>query len=235
MLINQKNAIDMEVRPLVSANAITVANEVKKELAKIKKTLPKGMTMVTTYDQSTFLKAAINESWETLIESIILVIIVVMMFLGSVRGALIPIVTIPVCVIAVFGVMLLCGFSINVMTLLAIILAIGLVVDDAIVMLENIHRYIEKGLTPMKAAMKGSREIGFSVVAMTLTLAAVYAPIGFMSGFTAVVVREFAFTLAGAVLISGFVALTLSPMMCSRLLKSNEKISRYEQLLEKNF
>ena len=166
---------------------------------------------------------AIKESAKTLIEAIILVVIIIYLFLGSIRATLIPIATIPVCVISVFGVMKLFGFSINVITLLAIILAIGLVVDDAIVMLENIHRHIEEGLKPLDAAFKGSKEIGFSVIAMTITLAAVYAPTGFMSGVTAGIFREFAFTLAGAVIISGFVALTLSPMMCAYFLTSKDK------------
>lgn len=235
MRINGKPAIDLEIRPLDTANPIVVAKEAKAALAQLQAKLPPGMTMMVTYDQSTFLLHAISESFATLIEAIVLVMIVVYLFLGSLRGAFIPIVTIPVCVIGVFGVMLLLGYSINVMTLLAIILAIGLVVDDAIVVLENIHRYLERGETPIVAALKGIKEIGFSVVAMTLTLAAVYAPIGFMSGFTATVFREFAFTLAGAVLISGFVALTLSPMMCSRVLKPLETSSKLELALEKIF
>ena len=233
MRINGKNGITMEVRPLDSANPIEVAKEAKAELARIEKHLPEGMTANVAYNRADYLKAAINESFETLLIAIGLVILVVFLFLGSLRAALVPIITIPVCVVAVFGVMLLFGFSINVMTLLAIILAIGLVVDDAIVMLENIHRYIEKkGMAPMKAAFVGSREIAFSVIAMTLTLAAVYAPSGFASGFSASVFRQFAFTLAGAVLISGFVALTLSPMMCARILHSSKKISRLEHWVD---
>jgi multidrug efflux pump len=235
MRINGKNAIDMEIRPLVSANPIKVAEVVRQALGNIQKNLPQTMTLQITYDQSQFLKKSIEESWSTLLEAVALVVLVVLFFLGSLRAAVIPIITIPVCLISVFGVMLLCGFSINVMTLLAIILAIGLVVDDAIVMLENIHRHIEMGEDRMKAAIRGSKEIGFSIVAMTLTLAAVYAPTGFVSGFTAAVFREFAFTLAGAVLISGFVALTLSPMMCARLLTKEDQESRYQQLINRWF
>ncbi len=235
MRINGQNAIDMEVRPLVSANPIKVAEAVKKALIGIEQTLPKTMTLQVTYDQSLFLKKAIDESWSTLAEAIALVVLVVLFFLGSIRAAFIPIITIPVCLISVFGVMLVCGFSINVMTLLAIILAIGLVVDDSIVMLENIHRHIELGEEPMKAAIRGSKEIGFSIIAMTITLAAVYAPTGFVSGFTASVFREFAFTLAGAVLISGFVALTLSPMMCARLLTKEDQLAPYQVFLDKLF
>jgi len=233
MRTNGQNSIDMEVRPLDTANPITVADEAKQVLAKLN--LPEGLSMRITYDQSDYLKSAISESIKTLLIAIILVVLVVVVFLGSLRAALVPIVTIPVCVISVFGVMLLLGYTINTMTLLAIILAIGLVVDDAIVMLENIHRYIEQGQDPMTAAYKGSKEIGFSIIAMTLTLAAVYAPSGFTSGFSAKVFQEFAFTLAGAVLISGFVALTLSPMMCSRVLKNSETASRLEHVVDHFF
>ena len=233
MRINGKSAIDMELRPLDSANPIDVASEAKQMLAKLQPHLPAGMSMQVTYDQSQFLKSAITESFKTLVEAVILVVLVVFLFLGSLRAAAVPIVTIPVCTIGVFGIMMICGFTINVMTLLGIILAIGLVVDDAIVVLENIHRHLEAGESAMSAALKGSKEIGFSVIAMTLTLAAVYAPIGFVSGFTAQVFREFAFTLAGAVLISGFVALTLSPMMCSRVLHSKAQESQFEQRVSK--
>ncbi|MDO8953708.1 MAG: efflux RND transporter permease subunit [Gammaproteobacteria bacterium] len=235
MRINGMPGIDLELRPLNTANPITVASAAKTVLAHLQSKLPAGMSMKVTYDQSIFLKKAIQESFNTLFTTIILVMVVVFLFLGSIRAALVPIATIPVCVIGVFGVMLACGFSINVMTLLAIILAIGLVVDDAIVVLENIHRHIETGLSPMEAAFTGSKEIGFTVVAMTITLAAVYAPTGFIQGFSATVFREFAFTLAGAVLISGFVALTLSPMMCSRVLKPQERLSAFEHRLHKIF
>lgn len=233
MRTNGVNSIDMEVRPLRSANPISVATEAKQVLAKVK--LPKGMKMVITYDQSDYLKAAISESFETLLLAVVLVMLVVFLFLGSLRGALIPIITIPVCIISVFGVIWMCGYSVNVMTLLAIILAIGLVVDDAIVVLENIHRHLEKGLSRLQAAKMGSREIGFSVIAMTLTLAAVYAPSGFANGFSAKVFQEFAFTLAGAVLISGFVALTLTPMMCAKVLREHGQSSRLEKIVDRVF
>ncbi|WP_119328896.1 efflux RND transporter permease subunit [Cysteiniphilum halobium] len=235
MLINGQNAISVQLRPTDNANPITVANLAKEELKRVANQLPKGMEVKVVYDQSTFLQKSITDGYDTLLEAIILVMIVVFIFLGSIRAALIPILTIPVCVIGAFGVMLLCGFSINVVTLLAIILAIGLVVDDAIVVLENVHRHIEMGKKPFEAAVQGSAEIGFSVIAMTLTLAAVYAPIGFLSGFSATIFREFAFTLAGSVLISGFVALTLSPMMCAYILKSREKETKIEIWLEHIF
>ncbi|WP_119344324.1 efflux RND transporter permease subunit [Facilibium subflavum] len=235
MLINGENAISVQLRPTDNSNPITVADLAKKEIQKVKDNLPSGMIVKVIYDQSTFLQKSINDAYGTLLEAIILVMLVVFVFLGSIRASLIPILTIPVCVIGAFGVMLLLGFSINIVTLLAIILAIGLVVDDAIVVLENIHRHIEMGEKPFDAAIKGSAEIGFSVIAMTLTLAAVYAPIGFLSGFSATIFREFAFTLAGSVLISGFVALTLSPMMCAYILRAREKESKIEILLNHVF
>ncbi len=235
MRLNGQSAISMELRPLDSANPIEVAKQAKAVLAQLQGSMPKGMTVKVTYDQSQFLQLALDQSFETLFEAIALVVLVVFLFLGSFRASMVPIATIPVCVISIFTIMLALGYSINVMTLLASILAIGLVVDDAIVMLENVHAYIEKGMNPKQAAFKGSAEIGFSIIAMTLTLAAVYAPIGFLSGFSASVFREFAFTLAGAVLISGFVALTLSPMMCSLVLKSHEKQSSFEQYIHRVF
>ncbi len=235
MHINGQPAIDLEIRPLNSANPITVAQDSLKMLGELKKELPQGMTLKIIYNQSTFLLHAIDESFLTLLLAILLVMGVVTLFLGSIRGALIPIVTIPVCIIGVFGVMQMLGYSINIMTLLAMILGIGLVVDDAIVVLENIHRYIEQGQSPREAAISGIQEIAFPIIAMTLTLAAVYAPIGLMHGFTAVVFREFAFTLGGAVLISGGVALTLSPMMCSRILKPKGHPTPLEGVLERSF
>ena len=235
MLINGKSAISVELRPTDNANPIEVARLAKTEMFKVKNNLPTSMKVEVIYDQSTFLKKAISDAYKTLLEAIVLVVLVVFVFLGSLRASLIPILTIPVCVIGAFGIMLLCGFTINVVTLLAIILAIGLVVDDAIVVLENIHRHIEMGQKPKAAAIRGSAEIGFSVIAMTLTLAAVYAPIGFLSGFSATIFREFAFTLAGAVLISGFVALTLSPMMCAYIMRVKDKETKLEQWLNQIF
>lgn len=223
MRINGKAGVDVEVKPLKSANPITVAHEVKKLLEQITKALPAGMHAEINYDQSLFLKAAIHEAFSAIFEAVALVVLVVFLFLGSVRASSIPIITIPICIIATFGLMYLCHFSINVMTLLAIVLAIGLVVDDAIVMLENIHRHIEHGLTAFQAAIKGSKEIALPVIAMTITLAAVYAPLGFAEGYTSMMFKEFAFTLAGAVLISGFVALTLTPMMSSMILQPFKK------------
>jgi multidrug efflux pump len=150
------------------------------------------------------------------------VVLIIFLFLRAFRATLVPLVTIPVSLIGAFAIMYMLGFTINTLTLLALVLAIGLVVDDAILMLENIYRHVEDGEEPVEAALIGSKEIGFAVLAMTLTLAAVYAPIGFMAGTTGKLFTEFAWTLAGAVIVSGFVALTLSPMMCSKLIHRGE-------------
>ena len=171
------------------------------------------------HDKSIFIAESIKNVYTTIGEAVVLVIMIIFLFLRSIRATLIPLVTIPVSLIGAFALMYAFGFSINTLTLLALVLAIGLVVDDAIVMLENIFRHVEAGMSPVKAALVGSREISFAIIAMTITLAAVYAPIGFMTGVTGRLFTEFAWTLAGAVIVSGFVALSLSPMMCSKLLK----------------
>ena len=233
--VNNVEGVMLVVSPLQSANPIAVAKEVRESLDGISKRLPPGMTSHLVYDNSVYLESSINETFIAIGESILLVILVVLFFLGSFRSASIPIVTIPISLISVFAVISLLGFTINIMSLLGMVLAIGLVVDDAIVVLENIHRHIELGLSPLQAAYKGTKEIAHAVMVMTLTLVAVYAPIGFMQGVTAEFYKEFAYTLAAAVLISGFVALTLSPMMCSKLLKSNHKQSRLADWLDTFF
>ena len=172
-------------------------------------------------------------STDTIGEAIVLVVLIIFLFLRSFRATLIPLVTIPVSLIGAFALMYVLGFSINTLTLLALVLAIGLVVDDAIVMLENIYRHVEEGMPPVKAALLGSREISFAIVAMTITLAAVYAPIGFMTGLTGRLFTEFAWTLAGAVIVSGFVALTLSPMMCSKLLRHQSHHNLFYRIIER--
>jgi multidrug efflux pump len=189
------------------------------ELPRIVELLPEGMSVNNGYDSSVFIARSIENVFRTIGEAIVLVVLVIFVFLRSLRATLVPLVTIPVSLIGVFTVMLLFGFSINTLTLLALVLAVGLVVDDAIVMLENIARYVEKGEDPFTAAIKGAKEITFAIIAMTITLAAVYAPIAFQTGRTGRLFIEFALTLAGAVIVSGFVALTLSPMMCSLLLR----------------
>jgi len=220
---NGKSAVAMGLVKQSTANPLTLANELRVELPTITESLPRGMKVEIAYDSSIFIDRSIDAVFETILEAIVLVILVIFLFLRSFRATLIPLVTIPVSLIGAFAMMYAFGYSINTLTLLAMVLAIGLVVDDAIVMLENIHRHIENGMQPLQAAFKGSKEIGFAVVAMTLTLAAVFAPIGFSTGRTGKLFTEFALTLAGAVLVSGFVALTLSPMMSSRLLKHQER------------
>lgn len=219
LTVNGNQAMSLQVLPLKTENPVVVAERVKAAIESMQDKLPDGIEMKMVYNQADFIESAINEGFATLVEAVVLVSIVVMLFLGSFRVASVPIITIPVCVIGVFSVMALLGFSINVLTILAIILAIGLVVDDAIVVVENCYRHIEQGETPFNAALKGSKEIIFPVIAMTLTLAVVYLPIGLMSGLTADFFRQFAFTLAAAVIISGMVALTLSPMMSAYLIK----------------
>ncbi|MGH6943327.1 MAG: efflux RND transporter permease subunit, partial [Geminicoccaceae bacterium] len=182
-----------------------------------------GMRVDLAYDSSIFIRESIDAVFTTIGEAVVLVVLVIFFFLRSLRATLIPLVTIPVSLVGAFALMYAFGFSINTLTLLAMVLAVGLVVDDAIVMLENIHRHVEEGMAPFRAALVGAREIGFAVLAMTVTLASVYAPIGFMTGRTGRLFIEFALALAGAVLVSGFVALSLSPMMCSKMLRHVEK------------
>lgn len=235
MRINGKPGIDVEIVPLLTANPIDVAESLRETLSQMQSSLPEGMHAEINYDQSIFLNNSIHETFKAILEAIILVVMVVLLFLGSLRASSIAIVTIPLCIISVFGFMYLLGFTINTMTLLAIVLAIGLVVDDAIVMIENIHRHIEQGMAPFEAAIKGSKQITSAVIAMTITLAAVYAPIGFTQGFTAVIFKEFAFTLAASVIISGFIALTLSPMMCANILIPEQAESQFTHKTDQLF
>ncbi|SMF31297.1 multidrug efflux pump [Azospirillum oryzae] len=220
---NGRGAVAIGVVKQSTANPLDVSKAVNEALPKIRAALPEGMGVDVGYDSSVFIAKSIDAVFHTIFEAIILVVLVIFFFLRSLRATLVPLVTIPVSLIGGFALMYAFGFSINTLTLLSMVLAIGLVVDDAIVMLENIFRYVEEGMNPFQAALKGSREIGFAVIAMTITLAAVYAPIGFMTGRTGRLFTEFALTLAGAVIVSGFVALTLSPMMCSKLLKHETK------------
>ena len=201
----------------------------------IQRLLPTGLEANIAYDATEFINASIWEVGKTLLEAGIIVIIVIFLFLGNVRSTIIPVVTIPLSLIGVALILVAFGYSINLLTLLALVLAIGLVVDDAIVVVENIHRHIEEGMTPFDAALRGAREITGPVIAMTITLAAVYAPIGFTSGLTGALFREFAFTLAGAVIVSGVIALTLSPMMTSKMLKPHAKLSWFGRLVERVF
>lgn len=217
------------VFPTPAANPIDMATAVNKELPSIQESLPQGMSIILVYDATEQISSSIVEVFKTIAEAMIIVVIVILLFLGSFRSVLIPIVTIPISLIGVCFFLFLMGFSINLLSLLAMVLAIGLVVDDAIVVLENIHRHIEEGLTPIHASFVGMKEITSSIVAMTITLAAVFAPLGFTGGLTGSLFREFAFTLAGAVIISGVAALTISPMMCSRMLRHGQtsKFARF--------
>ncbi|WP_324734262.1 efflux RND transporter permease subunit [Pseudomonas paeninsulae] len=223
-------AVSMGVIKQATANPLDISDGLNAALPEVRALLPEGMEMAIAHDNSLFIRESIDNVFITIWEAVALVILIIFIFLRSLRATIIPLVTIPVSLIGAFALMSLMGFTINTLTLLAMVLAIGLVVDDAIVMLENIHRHIEQGMQPMQAALKGSREIAFAVIAMTLTLAAVFAPIGFMQGTTGKLFTEFAWTLAGAVLVSGFVALTLTPMMCALLLKPHQAGERHNRL-----
>ena len=218
-----RNAVPLAIIKQAVANPLDISIALKEMLPQITASLPEGMQIDFAFDSTVFIEKSIDEVYTTVAEAIVLVMLVIFLFLRNWRAVLVPLVTIPVSLIGAFAMMLLFGFSINTLSLLAMVLAIGLVVDDAIVMLENIYRHIEKGTPPFEAALKGSRQIGFAIIAMTLTLAAVYLPFAFSTGRSGMLFIEFALTLAGAVLISGFTALTLSPMMCSKLLKHEKK------------
>ncbi|MBL8584645.1 MAG: efflux RND transporter permease subunit [Rhizobiaceae bacterium] len=220
--------------PTPSANPLTTASAVIKELPAIQSSLPDGMTITMVYDSTETISASIEEVFKTIAEAVAIVVVVILLFLGSFRSVLMPIVTIPLSLIGVCFFLFLLGYSINLLSLLAMVLAIGLVVDDAIVVVENIHRHIEEGLSPKQAAYTGMREITGPVIAMTVTLAAVFAPLAFTGGLTGSLFREFALTLAGAVVISGFVALTVTPMMAARILKSGEP-SRFQAFVDRSF
>ncbi|MFG5861967.1 efflux RND transporter permease subunit [Metapseudomonas sp. CR1201] len=231
---NGRAAVSLGLVRQATANPLEISDGLDAALPEIRALLPDGMKMTIANDNSLFIRESIDNVYTTIWEAVLLVILIIFLFLRSLRATLIPLVTIPVSLIGAFSLMVLLGFSINTLTLLAMVLAIGLVVDDAIVVLENIHRHIEEGMSPIQAAFKGSREIAFAVIAMTLTLAAVYAPIGFMQGTSGKLFTEFSWTLAGAVLVSGFVALTLSPMMCGQLLRPHaaQQHGRFYNLVE---
>lgn len=230
---NGQGGIFLGIMPTPSANPLDTAQGIRDALPKLQENLPEGMSVVVTYDSTKFISASIEEVFKTIGEAVVIVVLVILLFLGSFRSVLIPIVTIPLSLVGVCFCLWALGYSLNTLTLLAMVLAIGLVVDDAIVVVENIHRHLEEGLKPIPAAIVGMREIFGPVVAMTITLGAVYAPIGFATGLTGALFREFAFTLAGAVFISGFVAVTLSPMMSSRLLTAEQ--SRFQKFVDRVF
>ena len=230
--LNGVPAISTGVIRQATANPLEVSAGVRAILPRIQQDLPASVRVQSANDNSVFIDRSVKSVYTTIAEATALVALVVFVFLRTLRASIIPLVTIPVSLIGAFAIMAVAGFTINTLTLLALVLAIGLVVDDSIVVLENIFRHIEQGLPPFQAALKGVREIGFAVVAMTLTLAAVFAPLAFTPGRTGRLFVEFALTLAGAVIVSGFVALTLTPMMCSKLLRHNPNPNRFDRGME---
>jgi multidrug efflux pump len=212
---------------LPNANSLDVIARVKAELPAIEKNLPAGMQLNIPYDATEYIRDALGEVTKTLLETVLIVVIVIFLFIGSLRSVLVPVIAIPLSLIGVGSLMILFGFTLNLLTLLAIVLAVGLVVDDAIVMLENVERHVGEGIAPMEAAIKAARELAGPTIAMTITLAAVYTPIAFQGGLTGTLFKEFALTLAGAVFISGIVALTLSPMMSAKLVKKHHSATGF--------
>jgi multidrug efflux pump len=231
--LNGRDAISAGVIRQATANPLVLSKGVRDMLPKLQADLPPGISIDVANDNSIFIEKSVEGVYQTILEAIVLVALVIFVFLRTLRASIIPIVTIPVSLVGTFALMALAGFTINTLTLLALVLAIGLVVDDAIVVLENIYRHIEEGMEPFAAAIKGSKEIAFAVIAMTLTLAAVYAPLAFTPGRTGRLFIEFALALAGAVVVSGFIALTLTPMMCSVLLKHNPKPGWFDRNMGK--
>ncbi len=222
VMLNGTQAVFAGIKVAPGANPLTVINRVIKSLPVFAKAFPPGLNVKVVYNTTEYISAALHEVISTIIEATVIVVVVIFLFLGALRSVTIPVITIPLSLIGVCFLMLMCGFSLNLMTLLAMVLAIGLVVDDAIVVLENIYRHLEEGLTPFQAAVIGAREIANPVIVMTTTLFAVFAPVGLMGGLTGALFIQFAFTLALAVIISGIIALTLTPMMCSKVI--NRKI-----------
>ena len=232
-----KSAVYIGIKVAPNANLITVINAVHAAFPAIAQQLPEGLNGRIVYDATKYVNSSIREVMATLIEALLIVTLVIFLFLGSVRSVIIPVIAMPLSLIGTFFIMLLFGYTINLLTLLALVLAIGLVVDDAIIVVENVHRHMEEGIGPVRAAMLGARELANPIVAMTIVLVAVYIPIGFMGGLTGALFTEFAFTLAGAVTVSAVIALTLSPMMCSRFLKvsSKEEQHRFMHFVDRQF
>src|SRR5256885_11317878 len=232
---NGVTAIFVGIYALPTANSLDVMDHVKATIPEIRAQLPAGMTVNIPYDSTDYIHSAINEVLKTLSETLIIVILVIFLFLGSVRGVIIPVIAIPISLIGAVLLMGIFGFTINLLTLLAIVLSVGLVVDDAIVMVENIERHLHMGKTPFQSAIAAARELVTPIIAMTITLATVYTPVALQGGLIGSLFREFAFTLAGAVLISGFVALTLSPMMGSKLLRAGDTERGFAGFINRQF
>jgi multidrug efflux pump len=230
-----KKAVFMGIFVLPNANSVDVIKHVRTEVEEIRKELPKGMEVEVAYDATAYINDAIHEVVKTLIDTLIIVMVVIFLFLGSFRSVLVPVVAIPISLIGALFIMQVLGFSLNLLTLLAIVLSVGLVVDDAIVVVENVERHMREGLSRMQAALLGARELIGPIIAMTITLAAVYTPIALQGGLTGALFREFALTLAGAVFISGIVALVLSPMMCANLLREDHVDSGFSGFVNRTF
>ena len=232
---NGETATFMGIWVLPTANSLAVIKEVRAALPAIQSQLPAGMKVGVPYDSTAYIQDAINEVLHTLTETLLIVVVVIFLFLGSFRSVLIPVVAIPISLIGAVFLMLVAGFTINLLTLLAIVLSVGLVVDDAIVMVENVERHLQMGKSPFAAARDAARELVGPIIAMTITLAAVYTPVGIQGGLTGALFREFAFTLAGAVIVSGVVALTLSPMLGSKLLRAGDTEKGFAGLINRRF
>src|SRR5438876_3356778 len=232
---NGETATFMGIWVLPTANSLEVIKKVRAALPEIQSQLPPGMKAGIPYDSTAYIQDAINEVLSTLTETLLIVVVVIFLFLGSFRSVLIPVVAIPISLVGAVFLMLVAGFTINLLTLLAIVLSVGLVVDDAIVMVENVERHLHLGKTPFRAAMDAARELVGPIIAMTITLAAVYTPVAIQGGLTGALFREFAFTLAGAVIVSGIVALTLSPMMGSKLLRAGDTERGFAGFINRQF
>ncbi|MEI6438457.1 MAG: efflux RND transporter permease subunit [Candidatus Omnitrophota bacterium] len=232
-----ENAVFIGIKVAPSANLLTVIAGVRKAFPEIESQLPEGLEGRIIYDATKYINSSIHEVIKTLFESLLIVTLVIFLFLGSLRSVVIPAVAMPLSLVGALFMMLIFGYTINLLTLLALVLAIGLVVDDAIIVVENIHRHIEEGVTPLEASLRGARELANPIIAMTIVLVAVYVPIGFMGGLTGALFTEFAFTLVGAVAVSAVVALTLSPMMCSKMLRQHDVSGRktFTDIIDRQF
>jgi multidrug efflux pump len=232
---NGESATFMGIWVLPTSNSLDVIKQVRQTIPGIRAELPQGMNVGVPYDSTKYIQDAINEVLHTLTETLLIVVVVIFLFLGSFRSVLIPVIAIPISLIGAVFIMLIAGFTINLLTLLAIVLSVGLVVDDAIVMVENVERHLHMGKEPFRAAIDAARELVGPIIAMTITLAAVYTPVAIQGGLTGALFREFAFTLAGAVIVSGFVALTLSPMMSSKLLRQGDTEKGFAGMINRHF
>jgi len=223
------------IKPSPTANVLDVVRQVRKVLPEIARQLPNGINQTVAFDATTFITASIKDVIKTLVEALLIVTAVIFLFLGSPRAAAVPAIAMPLSLVGAFMVMLGLGYSINLLTLLAIVLAIGLVVDDAIIVVENIDRHLKEGVTPFSAAIQGARELGGPILAMTVVLVAAYAPIAFQTGLTGALFTQFAFTLVGAITVSAVIALTLSPMMCSRIFREEQEEGRFAMMVDRIF